>query len=54
MKYRVIVSETQYYELYVEAEDKDEAEDIALEEYGCNGTIFSTFADVTHIERKEV
>ena len=54
MKYRVIVSEVQHYELFVEAEDQDEAEEIALEEYGCNGTIFSTFADIAHIERKEV
>jgi hypothetical protein len=50
MKYKVIVSETQYYELYVEAEDKDEAEDIALEEYGCIGDIYSILTDVELIE----
>ena len=53
MKYRVIVTETQSYELYVEADTQYEAEEIALEEYGCNGTIFSTYADVTHIDRSE-
>lgn len=53
MKYRVIVAETQHYELFVEADDIDEAEDIALEEYGCNGTIFATYANVAHIDKSE-
>ncbi len=50
MKYRVVVTETQSYEVYVEADNQDEAEEIALEEYGCSGDIFSTFVDVTYIE----
>lgn len=52
-KYRVTVAETQYYEVYVEAEDKEEAEEIALEEYGCVGDIFSTQAEMTFIEEEE-
>ena len=53
MKYKVIVSETQYYELYVEADDKDEAEDIALEEYGCIGDIYSTLTNVEFVEEEK-
>lgn len=49
-KFRVIVTETQSYEVYVEAENKDEAEEIALDNYGCDGDIFSTYANVTHME----
>ena len=50
MKYRAIVTETQSYEVYVEADDIDEAEDIAYEEYGCIGDIFSTEVDVVLVE----
>ena len=50
MKYRVVVTETQLYEVYVEADTQDEAEEIAIEEYGCNGDIFSSYVDVTYIE----
>ena len=53
MKYRAIVTETQSYEVYVEADTQDEAKEIALEEYGCNGTIFTTYAEVIHIDRSE-
>jgi hypothetical protein len=53
MRYRVVVTETQLYEVYVEADNREEAEEIALEEYGCEGDIFSTYADVTHIEEEE-
>lgn len=53
MKYRAIVTETQYYEVYVEAEDIDEAEEIATEEYGCTGDIFSTLVDVTLVEEAD-
>lgn len=53
MKYRVIVTETQCYEVWVDANDEDEAEEIALEEYGREVDIFSTYADVTHIEEGE-
>ena len=50
MKYRIIVTETQNYEVYVEADDIDEANEIAAEEYGCIGDIFSTFTEVVLIE----
>lgn len=50
MRYRVVVKETQLYEVWVEADDQEEAEEIAVEEYGCDGDIFSTYVDVTHIE----
>lgn len=53
MRYRVVVTETQSYELYVEADNQEEAEEIALEEYGCEGDIFSTFADVAYIEEEK-
>lgn len=53
MKYRVIVTETQSYEVYVEADTQDEAEEIALEEYGYEGDIFSTCADVVLIEEQK-
>lgn len=53
MKYRVIITETQSYEVYVEAEDKDEAEEIATEDYGCVGDIFSTFVDVVLVEEAD-
>ena len=50
--YRVIVAETQYYEIHLTARSKEDAEDIALEEYGCDGDIFSTQAEVTLIEEE--
>ena len=53
MKYRVIVTETQSYELYVEADDIDEAEEIAAEEYGCIGDIFSTDVEIFSVEEAE-
>ncbi len=31
MRYRVVVEETQLYEVYVEADNQEEAEEIALE-----------------------
>ena len=45
-KYRVIVVETQTYEVCVEANNETEAEDIALETYGCYGDIISSDAIV--------
>ena len=53
MRYRVIVTETQCYEVWVNADNEDEAEEIAIEEYDCEGDIFSTYVDVTHIEEEE-
>ena len=51
-KYRVIVEETQSYEVYVEANTEDEAEKIAEETYGCDGDIFSTNVDVVLVEEE--
>lgn len=48
-KFRIVVEEIQLYEVYVEAKDSYEAEDIALETYGCDGEIFKTYANVTDI-----
>ena len=53
MRYRVVVTETQLYEVYVEADSQEEAEEIATEEYGCEGDIFSTFVDVAFIEEEK-
>lgn len=49
-KYRVVVTETQYYEVYVEADTKEEAEDIAIDTYGEDGDIFTTELDATLVE----
>ncbi len=50
MKYRVVVTETQCYEVQLEAESEAEAEEQALECYGCEGDIFSTLTNVGMIE----
>jgi hypothetical protein len=52
-KYRVVVAETQSYEVYVEAESKDEAEEIAEDIYGCDGEIFSTIVNTVFIEEED-
>lgn len=52
-KYRVVVAITEYYEVYVNAEDEEEAEDLALENYGCDGEIFNTLSDVVNVEEEE-
>ena len=49
-KYRVVVIETQSYEVYVEASTEEEAEDIALENYGCDGDIFNTDVNILLVE----
>ena len=51
-KYRVVVVESQSYEVYVEANTEDEAEEIAEETYGCDGDIFSSTIDVVHVEEE--
>ena len=51
-RYRVVVAETQSYEVYVEAENKEEAEEIAFYGYGENGEIFQTDAEVIEIEEE--
>ena len=49
-RYRVVVEETQSYEVYVEAENKAEAEDLALKMYGNESDIFHTDINVIDIE----
>lgn len=51
-KYRVVVTVTEYYETYVNAEDEEEAEDIALENY-FDGELFKTLSDVASVEEEE-
>lgn len=51
-KFRVVVAETQYYEVYVEADTKDEAEDIAMDIYGEDGDIFNTQLDTILVEEE--
>lgn len=51
-KFRVVVTETQYYEVYVEADTKDEAEDIAMDVYGEDGDIFSTNLNTVLVEEE--
>ena len=52
-KYRVVVAETQSYEVYVEAESKEKAEEIAFYNYGELGEVFQTDAEVIDIEEDE-
>lgn len=51
-KFRVVVVETQYYEVYVEAHTEEEAEDIAIDTYGEDGDIFQTELEATLIEEE--
>ena len=51
-KYRVVVVESQSYEVCVEANTEEEAEEVAEETYGYDGDIFSTIVKVTHIEEE--
>ena len=51
-KYRVVIAETQYYEVYVEADTQEEAEDIAIDTYGEDGDIFQTDLEATLIEEE--
>ena len=50
-KYRVVVTVTEYYEVYVDAEDEEEAEDIAIENYG-DGELFNTLSDAISVEEE--
>lgn len=52
-RYRVIVAETQSYEVYVDAESKEKAEEIAFYNYGEVGELFKTDAEVISIEEEE-
>lgn len=51
-KYRVVLTETQYYEVYVEADTQEEAEDIAIDTYGEDGDIFSTELETILVEEE--
>ena len=52
-RYRVVVAETQSYEVYVDAESKEKAEEIAFYGYGELGEVFQTDAEVIDIEEEE-
>lgn len=52
-KFRVVIAEIQYYEVYVDADTEDIAEDIALDNYGEDGDIFLTELDTKLIEEVE-
>ena len=51
-KYRVVVVESQSYEVYVEADTEDEAIEIAEDTYGCDGDIFTTIVDTVLVEEE--
>ena len=48
-KFRVIVVESQCYEVFVDAKDEETAREIAEENYGCDGVISSTLVEVPYI-----
>lgn len=52
-KFRVIVVETQYYEVYVEADTEDKANDIACDSYRVEGVIFSEGITIASTEEEE-
>ncbi len=52
-KYRVIVTETQSYEVFVKAKNEKVAEAIALEHYGSEGVVFNTTTNVVGVEEDE-
>ena len=49
-KYKVAVNETQTYEVFVEANTQEEAEELALECYGCDGEIGCTLTEILETE----
>ena len=49
-KFRVVIAETQYYEVYIEANTEEEAEDLATDTYGEDGDIFFTELDAKLVE----
>lgn len=51
-KYRVVVTETQSYEVYVEAPNDLLAEKIALDTYGSDGEVFNTDIEVIDMEEE--
>ena len=52
-KYRVVVEEIQCYEVYVEAEDEEEAAEIAQETYGHEGVVFNEGINAVLVEEEE-
>lgn len=52
-RFRVVVTETQSYEMYVDAESEEKAEEFALDNYGELGEIFQTDTEVIDIEEDE-
>ena len=51
-RFRVVVAETQSYEVYVDAESQEKAEEFAFYNYGELGEIFQTDAEVIDIEEE--
>jgi hypothetical protein len=51
-EYRVVVVETQYYEVYVEADTEEEAMDIAQDIYGTEGVVFSEGTNIELVEEE--
>ena len=51
-EYRVVVVETQYYEVYVEADTEEEAMDIAQNTYGTEGVVFSMGTNIELVEEE--
>ena len=49
-RFRVVIAETQSYEMYVDAESEEKAKEFALDNYGELGEIFHTDAEVINIE----
>ena len=52
-KYRVTMMEKTYYELYVEADNADEAEKKAIEDFGNGcGTVNDNYVDSIEVEEE--
>lgn len=51
--FRVVVVESQSYEVYIEAPTQEAAESIALDTYGSEGNIFHSDADIVCIDEEE-
>ena len=52
-KFRVVVTETISYEVYVKAKNREDAEEFALDKYGYDGNVFHTDANAVLIEEEE-
>lgn len=49
-RYKVAVNEIETYEVFVEADTPEEAEELALECYGCDGEIGCTLTEILEVE----